>query len=81
MAIFNALKRSYLVLMSYYISEANIIDLRNDGWNVLFNNISVISGWRVGDNERLCAMESCLQLKRSSPRRLNPGPLDQQAST
>ena len=39
-------------------------DLR---FNVLFNSISVISGrWEV-DNERLCAMELRLRLKRSSP--------------
>ena len=31
---------------------------------VLFNSISVISGRRTGDNERLCAMERRLRLKR-----------------
>ena len=34
---------------------------------VLFNSTSVISGCWVGDNERLCAMEPSLQLKRSPP--------------
>ena len=34
---------------------------------VLFNSISVISGLWAGDNERLCAMESCLCLKRLPP--------------
>ena len=34
---------------------------------VLFNSISVISGRWAGDNERLCAMEPRLRLKRSSP--------------
>ena len=42
---------------------------KEDGWmDVLrfyihFNSITVISG-RWTDNERLCAMESCLQLRR-----------------
>ena len=54
-----------------------------DGWliylrfYVLFNSISVISGQWADDNERLCAMEPHLQLRRF---RLewgsNPGPLD-----
>ena len=41
-----------------------------DGWMedlrfyVLFNSISLISGQWVFDNERLCAMELCLQLRR-----------------
>ena len=41
-----------------------------DGWmddlrfNVPFNSISVISGQWVDDNERLCAMELCLRLRR-----------------
>ena len=39
-------------------------DLR---YNVLFNSISVISGRWADDNERLCAMEPCLRLKKSSP--------------
>ena len=34
---------------------------------VIFNSISVISGRWSDDNERLCAMESRLRLKRSSP--------------
>ena len=32
---------------------------------VLYNSISVISGQWVGGNERLCAMEPHLQLKRT----------------
>ena len=36
--------------------------------NVLLNSVSVIPGQWVGDNERLCAMGSCLRLKRSSTR-------------
>ena len=32
-----------------------------------FNTISVISGRWVDDNERLCAMEPNLRLKRSTP--------------
>ena len=34
---------------------------------VLFNNISVISGQWVDGNERLCAMEPVLPLKRAFP--------------
>ena len=33
-------------------------------YNVLFNSISVISGQCLDDNERLCAMELRLGLKR-----------------
>ena len=41
---------------------------------VLFNCISVISECWVGDNERLCAMEPHLRLKRSQPQMgLEPG--------
>ena len=43
---------------------------------VLFNSISVISGQRELDNERLCAMELCLWLRG----RIELGPLDQYAS-
>ena len=36
---------------------------------ILFNSISVISGrWEI-DNERLCAMELCLWLRRFCPER------------
>ena len=40
-----------------------------DDWQfyVLFNRISVISGRWADDNERLCAMEPHLGLKRPSP--------------
>ena len=55
-----------------------------DGWMddlqfyVLFNSISVISGQWVDDNERLCAMEPRLQLRRFRLKQgLNSGPLDQ----
>ena len=45
---------------------------------VLFNSITVISGWE-GGNERLCEMESRLRLKRlSSPAKSNQGLLDHQ---
>ena len=41
---------------------------------VLFNNITVISGRWTDDNEMLCAMEPCLQLKSSPPQEgLEPG--------
>ena len=47
-----------------------------------FNNISVISGRWEDDNERLCAMEPRLRLKRFSYRAgIEPAPLDQEAST
>ena len=43
---------------------------------VLFNSISVISGRRAVDNERLCAMDPRLRLKRVRLERdSNPGPL------
>ena len=32
--------------------------------SVLFNSISVVSGRWADDNEKLCAMEPCLQLTR-----------------
>ena len=38
-----------------------------------FNSISVISGRRLDDNERLCAMELSLRLRA----RIELGPLDQ----
>ena len=45
---------------------------------ILFNSISVISGRRAYDNERLCVMEPPLRLRRF-PLELgsNPGPLNQ----
>ena len=46
-------------------------DLR---YYVLSNSSSVISGRWLGDNERLCAMESLLRLKRPPPQEgLEPG--------
>ena len=55
-----------------------------DGWmddlqfNVLFKNISVISGRWTDDNERLGAMKPRLRLRRLRIERgSNPGPLDQ----
>ena len=55
-----------------------------DGWMddlqfyVHFNNISVISGRRADDNERLCAMEPRLRLRRFRLERgSNSGLLDQ----
>ena len=45
---------------------------------VLFNSISVISGRWADDNERLCAMEPRLRLRRFRLERgSNSGPLDQ----
>ena len=39
-----------------------------DLWfDVLFNSISVIQGQCAGDNERLCAVDPILLLKRSLP--------------
>ena len=49
---------------------------------VLFNSISVISGRRADDNDRICAMEPRLRLRRFRLERgSNSGPLDQQASS
>ena len=48
---------------------------------VLFNSISVISGRWTDDDERLCAMELRLRLKRFRLERgSNPGPLFKKAS-
>ena len=44
-------------------------------------SISVIPGRCEGDNERLCAMESRLQLERFPKQVSNPGLLDRHAST
>ena len=44
---------------------------------VLFNSISVISGRLADDNERLCAMEPRLRLRRFCPEQgSNPQPLE-----
>ena len=43
------------------------MDGRMAQFYVLFNSISIISGRLEGDNEKLCAMKSSLQLKRSPP--------------
>ena len=44
---------------------------------VLFNNISVISGRGADNNERVCAKEPRLRLRRFRLERgSNPGPLD-----
>ena len=41
---------------------------------VLFKSVSVLSEGRMDDNERLCATEPRLRLKRSSPQAgLEPG--------
>ena len=64
-----------------------VVDEENDGWmdvdftSFLFNSISVISGRCVDDNERLCAMELRLRLRRFRldflDRGSTPGPRDQ----
>ena len=63
------------------------IEIEINGWmedlrvHVLFNSISVISGRWADDNERLCAMEPHLRLRRFRlGRGSNPGPPDQLAS-
>ena len=60
------------------------LELWANGWMddlrfyVLFNSISVISGRWADDNERLCAMEPRLRLRRFCLERgSNSGPLDQ----
>ena len=59
-------------------------DISMAGWMddlqfyVLFNSISVISGRWADDNERLCAMEPRLRVRRFRLERgSNSGPLDQ----
>ena len=58
----------YLVLPCIFGDKINFIGI--DGWGdylrfyVLFNSISVISGRWTDDNERLCAMEHHLRLRR-----------------
>ena len=61
-------------------NRAKVDAIPIDGWMddlrfyVLFNSDSVIS-WEV-DNERLCAMQLCLRLRRFRAR-IEFGPLDQ----
>ena len=53
-----------------FLIETVCCDPSFDGWMddlrfyVLFNSISVISGRCLGDNERLCAMELRLRMRR-----------------
>ena len=47
--------------------SALFVEMDDVRFYILFNSISVISGQWVGDNERLCALEPRVQLKRSSP--------------
>ena len=35
-----------------------------DGFYIIYNSLSVISGGWLGDDERLCAVEPCLQSER-----------------
>ena len=58
------------------------VDLMADlRFYVLFNSISVISGRWANDNERLCAMESRLRLRRVRLERgSNSGAVDKKAS-
>ena len=55
--------KSVLILENRSSMQKNIykVDLR---FYVLFNSISFISGRRTDDNERLCAMELRLRLRR-----------------
>ena len=59
-----------LINTPYVFSENNVILTYIDGWMdhlrfyVLFNSISVISGRCFDDNERLCAMELLLRMRR-----------------
>ena len=65
-------------------SSHNAASAQNNEWMddlrfyVLFNSNSVISGRWAGDNERLCAIEPRLWLRRFRLERgSNSGPLDQ----
>ena len=74
-----------MIIVSSNILYCHIIqaDAWTNGWmddlkfNVLFNSISVISGRWVDDNERLCAMEPLLRLRRFCLEQdSSSGPLD-----
>ena len=52
---------AHSLMMLYIGTNGWMDDLR---FYVLFNSISVISGRCLGDNERLCAMELRLRLRR-----------------
>ena len=55
------------------LKTIQLITIMMDGWMddlrfyILFNNISAISGRWLGGNERLCAVDPCLWLKRLQP--------------
>ena len=78
------LREDVVLLVFLFLALAAILFSRAEPWMddlrfyVLFNSISVISGRWADDNERLCAMESRLQLRRFRLERgSNSGPLDQ----
>ena len=50
--------------MPYCWKSVQYLTVHNMRFYVLFNSSLVISGQWLGDNERLCEMEPCLQLKR-----------------
>ena len=68
-----------LLSMSFYILSQDTYGWLNDlRFYVLFNSISVISERGEVDNERLCAMESRITLRRFRLERgSNSRPLDQ----
>ena len=68
-----------LVCRAPFPLEAEALSAVNDGWmDDLFNSIAVISGRLEVDNDRLCAMEPRLRLRRFRlERESNSGPVDQ----
>ena len=85
-----ALKRKHsdqiimIRLLLLLMHAVNTFEIMVNGWMddlqfyVLFNSISVISGQWADDNERLCALEPCLQWRRFCHEwGSNLGPLDQ----
>ena len=64
--------------MAEYANNVEADEMDDLRFYILFNSISVISGGWVADNDRLCAVESHLWLKRFHLEGgLNSGLLDQ----
>ena len=54
-------------LLAGVILRVDSFEMDGRQFYVLFNSILVISGQCSGDNERMCAMEPCLQWERFLP--------------
>ena len=74
------LRKMYLSILTHSYGETRKEWMDDFQFYILFNSISVISGRQEVDNERLCAVEPHLRLRRFRLKRdLNLGPPDQQA--